>query len=465
MSRVRPTKPVSVFYLIILLCLAAPLQKLHAQEDEYTTHIVKWYEDLNSIASTYGISAELIAEYNSLKDTRLERRQVLRIPKYPEKVRLKAREAADVKDDAPVTTEQDRTGDRPRHIMPAIPLESAGRHISIALSLPLHSNGKVNDSNYDFYSGALLAVRDLSDSGTAVDLHIFDTSEGLAGGWQINECQLCIGPLGLADMDTTLRRSGSSHTAFVSPLDSRTAILADKDCRFIQAPGSIGSQNDDVILWLREDLRPRDKVLVISESGSRPSAILSAISSSGIPFTSFSYDILEGRDVEPKLSSLMTTDGTNRIIIASDREAFVNDAVRNLGLAIHTKHEVILYSNSRIRSFETIDAESLHDVRLHVCTSYYIDYDAPEVRGFLMAYRAVFGAEPGPFAFQGYDTVHYFASLIRDYGENWSDAICGSRGHAMQSDFLFKKSQGYLNVAARRLIYDSEYRINYLKQN
>lgn len=482
MSRVSPTNGLSILSLVILLCFASPLQGLHAQESEYSTHIVKWYEDLYSIASDYGMSAEVIMAYNSLKEPKVERRQVLRIPKYPEKVDLRGVSIPQKPVPVPETATEpapevnripDNAAAAPAakepvslQAMPAVPLEDALSHLSIALSLPLHTRGQVNDSNYDFYSGALLAVRDLSAEGISIDLHVFDTSEGLAAPWKLNSCQLCIGPLGRADMDSTMRRCSSQNTVFVSPLDSRTAVLSGADGRFVQAPSGIEAQTEDVVEWVREDLGVSDRVLVISEAGVQPSSLMSVLSGSGIHFTHFSYDIVQGRSIGPKIAEKMTSEGVNRVLVASDKEAFVNDVVRNLKLCMHSRHEVILYSTSKIRSYETIDAETLHGLHLHVSTSYYIDYDAPEVCRFLMAYRALYGAEPGPFAFQGYDTVHTFASVIASYGDSWGEALqAGGRRHALQSDFLFMKSNGYTNKATRRLVYDDGYIVNYLKKD
>ena len=56
------------------------------------------------------------------------------------------------------------------------------------------------------------------------------------------------------------------------------------------------------------------------------------------------------------------------------------------------RDNVVLYSISKIRSFDTIEVEYLHNANLHVSISYFVDYDSPAVQRFLMKYRAIIPA-------------------------------------------------------------------------
>ena len=50
--------------------------------------------------------------------------------------------------------------------------------IRIGLALPLQaSSQKPSDNFLDFYSGALMALRDLGNSGVKVDLQVYDTAD------------------------------------------------------------------------------------------------------------------------------------------------------------------------------------------------------------------------------------------------------------------------------------------------
>ena len=87
---------------------------------------------------------------------------------------------------------------------------------------------------------------------------------------------------------------------------------------------------------------------MITEKGARQTGIVNimkeALDSSSLAYQTFSYSILEGRDVTEALTGLMSEEGKNRIVIASESEAFVNDVVRNLNLLIYNNLDIVLYA-------------------------------------------------------------------------------------------------------------------------
>ena len=223
-----------------------------------------------------------------------------------------------------------------------------------------------------------------------------------------------------------------------------------------------------MIGWMKEDTTPSDKIILITEKGARQTELHSqmkaAIDSTGLSYRTFSYSILEGRDVLEPLMNLMTMNGANRVIIASESEAFVNDVVRNLNLLEYQKYTVILYSPSKIRNFETIDVENIHNTELHTSLAYYINYDDPKVKSFLMKYRALFNTEPTQFAFQGYDIASYFIDLVYRYGDNWVNMIAADKQKMLQSTFNFIKTPegGYINNGVKKIIYESGWTVKEL---
>jgi hypothetical protein len=210
-------------------------------------------------------------------------------------------------------------------------------------------------------------------------------------------------------------------------------------------------------------------VLVISEEGGNNQEITAMVDTllqiAAIPHTMFSYGLLRGRRVADELKNL-GGEGTMRVIITSDSEAFVTDAVRNLVLLqSHHKNDVVLYSSSKIRNFTRIEVESLHKLNLHAAVSYHIDYDSPAVRDFVMAYRALFNCEPTQFSFQGYDIATFFIRSCSEGGNRWFrrlTAVPSTR--TLQTDFLLSREDegGLVNTAVRRVVYTPDYRITLL---
>lgn len=432
-------------------------------EDEFLIHTVRWYEDINDIAVKYGVSPELIIRINDLPSRKLKNRQKIRIPKDPS--RFLEQPAADESAEAPaeetgdeVEAVQEESGQRWRFPF------SFGRKNSVnaVLLLPMKSS-----TSMDFYSGFLMALKELGEMGTGTELSVYDVSGGTlpVSADRLAEADIVFGPIAPADLKRVLDLADGS-TVVVSPLDQKAASLASSYRNLVQAPASLAAQYDDLIRWIREDRAAGDKITVISERNGQQSDLLAAVLASGLEFTPFSYNILQGRNIVTSLGNVLSQTGVNRILIDSESEAFVNDVVRNLNLLIHSKYEIIVYSPSKIRSFDTIDVENLHNVSLHVSMSYAIDYDNPDIQKFLQAYRALFGTEPNQFAFQGYDLASYFIQACADHGNAWIDRLDElDRNTLFQANFRFREAGdgGYVNHGIRRAVYHPDFSIRYYR--
>ena len=282
---------------------------------------------------------------------------------------------------------------------------------------------------------------------------------------RLKASDFCIGPVNKDGISRVLELA-PEDTYIISPLDHRTSGLVAEHKNMIQAPTSQQVQYADLLDWIRKEKVSGDHVIVISESGVT-GPMTHAIENSGIPHTNYSYAILQGRNVANALTSIMTSTGTNRVIINSESEAFVNDAVRNLDMLVYRKFNVVLYSPSKIRSFETIDVDNLHNLKTRVSTAYYIDYESPAVRRFLLEYRALYNTEPTQFSFQGYDLAYFFIAMKTKFGKSWMEKVARLGNSAMmQTDFLFRESAdgGFINEGVRRIVYGPDYSVRIVRE-
>ena len=443
-----------------------------AQPGEYIIHTVKWYEDLDSIAKKYGVSKEAIMKANGMTSPQLSRKQKLRIPPA----------GTEITEDIPVVFEEEAAkaeedgGEKSKNIFETIGeaisekaeefLYSGKKDITAALIMPFNATKSPNENNLEFYSGVLMAARDLKAEGINVDLSVYDAVGGNipVTAEKLGSCDVVIGPISTADLSATLKVSPSG-TPIVSPLEPKAVELARAYGNLIQAPSSAENQSEDLVEWLAEEYRPGDRiVLLVEKNATRTAAanvIVEKMQESGLQYSTITYGPLEGRN----LSNSIESPGSGRsirLIVASESEAFVNDVVRNanrLALRNNRRDNVVLYSISKIRSFDTIEVEYLHNANLHVSISYFVDYDSPAVQRFLMRYRALFNAEPGPFAFQGYDTAYNFIKMCSKYGRRWPDKLDEEDMRGLQSNFSFDRRGGHVNKAVRRIVYGQDYSI------
>ena len=429
------------------------------------THTVKWYEDLDVIADKYGVSVEAIMNANGLTGRKLSKRQKLIIPEPGETV-----PAPEIIPDAPAAEEEAAAEETP--VEETVQTDTLltvedpwiftpKDEVQATLILPMKaSTDNVSRNNMDFYSGVLLAVRDLAESGISTELNVYDSSDSShpIASEDLDGSDIVIGPVSSGDLKRLLDTDRNPQMV-ISPLDPRAESLAQSHSNFIQVPTPQTVLYQDLMNWIREDTMPGDTLLLISEKGARQTdavvQMTQAADSSGMTFIPFSYSILEGRDITEPLTNLMTATGTNRVLIASDSEAFVNDVVRNLNILVYNKLNVVLYAPARIRNFETIEVENLHNTSLHVSLGYLIDYDSQQVKNFLLKYRALFNTEPTQYAFQGYDIATYFIGMCSRYGSGWTRKLGDTESQMLQSTFRYVpvENGGYVNNGVRRLVY------------
>lgn len=438
------------------------------------THTVKWYEDLDVIAEKYGVTVEAIMMVNNLTGRKLTKRQKLIIPEPGETVTpdlISPEPDPDMtKDEEKAVTAPEEPADTTVTEIPDMDpdwLFAPKDEVNVTLILPMKaSTESVSRNNMDFYSGVLLAVKDLADAGISTQLNVYDSSDETHPilSEDIDDSDLIIGPVSSTDLRMLLE-SDTDPRMVISPLDSRAEELAYRHSNFIQVPTPQMSQYKDIMNWIREDSMPGDTLIMIKEKTARQTEsvkqMIQAADSSGLTFIPFSYSILEGRDITEPLTNLMTATGTNRVVIASESEAFVNDVVRNLSILLYNKLNVVLYAPARIRNFETIEVENLHKTAAHISLGYLIDYDSQQVKNFLLKYRALYNTEPTQYAFQGYDIATYFIGMCGKYGSQWARKLDDGESQMLQSTFMFVPAEngGYVNQGIRRLVYGEDWSV------
>ena len=367
-------------------------------------------------------------------------------------------------DNVPPTIETIAVQDTTAKVDSSVFVLDIPERIKVAVVLPFTSS-RLSDNTVDFYSGLLLAARDLGNSGIALDIDAIDVRDSLTISTEsLSGHDIIIGPITSKDMQVVLGRCPEGKLV-ISPLDPQSAVLA-KDFPSIQAPTPTATQNEDIVRWAIEDMQPGDSLVLITSKGTPLSegsnCIVETLKASGVKYHTISYGILEGLQIQKAFEWHCSANGTTRYIVAADDESFVNDAVRNVNLMLFKKHDVALYAPSRIRSFNMIETEYLHSVNTHISAAYFTDFNDKNVSNFIMAYRALYNVEPNQFAFHGYDTMRFFVDIVRTYGRQWPKVLQDYSERGLQTDFRFKQEEGttgFINSAVRRVIYTPDYQI------
>ena len=448
---------------------AAPVKRT-SEDGNYTEHTVKWYEDIDDIARRYNVTVAEIMQLNGLTSKKLSTRQIIKIPVpdtpvAPVQEDKPAQEPAaqveePVAEPVPVVEEHKDTVTTPE---PVTPYASPKETVNLSLVLPIHASGKVSELNMDFYSGVLMAMKDFEEEGIKVNLDVYDLMAGIPPIDALVASDMVLGPVASRDIEAILQRV-EGKVPVISPLDQKASALAANYKNFIQAPTPADCQYNDLALWVKEESAPEDRIILITEKGgssaSAAVAIRSALAREQLTYEILNYAVIEGTGIPARLTEMMTKDGVNRIIAASESEAFIDDVVRNLGIMLGKGCKVVMYAPSKVRTFETIEPGAYHNVSLHISTSYFVDYNSPKVDSFVKSYRSLFNAEPSQFAFQGYDTARYFVGMCRRFGvPHWRSFLEIERGSGLHTDFIFDcdSSGNRQNKAVRRIIYEKDF--------
>ena len=468
---------------------AAPAAAQESASGDYTYYTTKWYETLDMIAARFNVSKEVLMACNGMKSEQLSRRQRLRIPTHPETVVIPGKpaqetaatepetlpepevetfpEVAQTTEEAPADTVQGLAGRLGLSLKDLFHRKRPDGRVSVGIILPFNAKGQLVHSSFDLYAGMLLAARDLGKAGIQADLTVIDSKDPATpvSAGRLEGFDLIIGPVAPDDLQEVLEQAPRT-TAVVSPLDPKAVELAATYPNFIQAPSPADAQYDDLVRWIRESFRSGDRILLITEKEAPPTPAAERLAQSGLDYATVEYATRESGAALERMRNLMPYNGTTHALIAADREGFVNDVVRNLTLLSLKGQDVIFYGPAKIRTYDIIEVENLHRVNAHLSCSYFIDYENPRIKDFLLSYRALFGAEPTQFAYQGYDIAWYF---IRNYATSERDRermtrLEDRRYTGLQSDFLITDdgSEGHVNRAVRRVVYGKDFTVSLL---
>ena len=168
----------------------------------------------------------------------------------------------------------------------------------------------------------------------------------------------------------------------------------------------------------------------------RLSEIRALLDNSLIPYRNFSYDVLRERG-NPNSKRTVILNPRNQIIIASQNEAFVSDALRNLHLLMaYDNIPVELFGLSRWRSFETLDLTALHQLQVMLPLSAYVDYTCRRLR-ICTELQDDLPRRTFPYAFQGYDVAYYFLNALYRLGPRFENCLDTLKLPGLQNGFWF----------------------------
>ena len=449
------------------------------EPQNYLTHKVKWYEDLDEIAEKYGVTPEEILAFNNIKKKRkVKTGMELKIPIKQKSEPYIAETDPSGKTDNPETDPEPVETDTtitPEYTYDnyTMPVVDKTKTRTITLLLPLNSEGKANANYMDFYSGALMALEQIKRDGGNIHLNVIDYASdnltSIAESGKIEESDMIIGPIRYDALKEFMTVANRLRIPVISPLDAAADSLLEESPYLFQAALSKKRQAEAMAEMIAEKYRTCQNPNVI--------LVYNSESSMG-PLGDMLKTALEERGIYVDNAggigalSYMRRDRENVVVILTTAESYAAEALRNLDIKMIPPEKVVLFANSRWKGFETLDMNLYFKYNLQLCMPYNVDLDRNEVKQFIRRYRSLYNREPSANAFSGFDIVYLFCRNsvlgMREYAENPFNATATEymennllQHNMLQQKFKFVKypGGGWFNTAATQVSFNPDYTI------
>lgn len=450
---------------------------------KYKKHTVKWYENIYDVTQKYKVPLDALVELNELgENIVLKKRQVLLIPdkEYIKEFNRKKNEGLNntAKGDLPLTFPVDSTKNEvvaaedtltqnDRFIYP----QRLERSYKISIVLPFSG-----DNQMDFYAGALIAFKEFKKENEdksyklqVVNLNEYPSVQNMLLSGILDGSELVIGPIFEKELKPIASWAETNNVPLVSPLDPKAASLASSHRYFFQFPSDQNKLTQATYKCVEKDaLDHNDKPFIIYEKWTRHSKLvtgaINSFKNKGIAIDTLGYAILEGRGVDTVMLNKMDTTNVNTVFVVSENEAFVSDVLRNLHLAKgqNNKLEISLFGMPKWKNFEILELSYLHELNTHLCLQYHINYTDSLTKGFVEDFRYNFNTDPTQYAFQGYDIMKYFISVLDRYGRGFPAFIHLHNESLLQSNIRFEKADsesGFTNQGVKNVLYSGGWEI------
>ncbi|MBP5517156.1 MAG: LysM peptidoglycan-binding domain-containing protein [Bacteroidales bacterium] len=454
-------------------------QNTEYDPESFINHKVRWLENLDDIAEKYGVDKKDIMAFNNMKSESLRKIKRLKIPVKKAEPPYTTQPVDSLFTDNNPQIQTD-TPDNP-DILPddtdypkvySMPDIDASKARTIALLLPMNSNGKANANYMDFYSGALMAIEQIKRDGGSIKLNVLDYGEDISSvafSEKISEADLIIGPIRYQALKEIVPMANSLRIPIVSPLDAAADSLLGECPYLFQAALSTQRQVEALADMIIDEASkaPNPNIIIVystsSADASKAEMLKQVLEEKGASVTaSGSSGVL----------SAVRRDMDNIIVVQTYTEGLTAEILRQIDIKMIPPEKVTLFGTPKWKNFEALDMSLYFKYNTRICMPHNIDLNRQDVRQFIRAYRSLYNCEPKAYAFNGYDIVYFFCKAVlggmRECSEEPDNTIASDymQKNLLQLDMLQQKFRfvrnpegGWVNTAATKIYFNPDYSI------
>lgn len=463
-----------------------PINPIENPEDSIILHKVKRNETLYSLSQEYGVSIEKIKKANDGLVEGLKKGDTIRIPLKRKKIIQ------------PITTDIDSTDlvndtasiDTIKN--DAIVLKES-YNVVILLPFSFDKNKwtrakcpPIGDCPYypntltsmNMYNGMLMALDSISKAGANLNIFTFDTAKdtskvnAILRKDEVKNADIIIGPLfpnELKPVTVFAKKNKIQHiipvpvsnkalyrNPYVSKMTASTATQVVEMAKYVAQHHA----HQNVILMRNSDdkkdlyyfdlfKKTYNNAIDTMKVKMHDTILESYVNSRGIRLS----------PVEAKLLA----DTNNIIVVPSANVGYVSNFFTKLNSTANAhpylKYDYQLYGLDEWKDFETLDERYKNKFKLHYVAPGFIDFNAENVKDFIINYRGKYSTDPDKYTFAGFDAVYSSLKGLILYGDNFPAYYQNLSNKGYFTNMRFKQIEpgsGYENQAVK-IIYHNNF--------
>lgn len=406
-------------------------------------------QTLYSIAKAYNVTVDDITNLNILvKDNGLKVGQTIKIPAKKGPIVANAMAKPSVPAIPPSLAVKDSAMlNHLRAKCAAKATKKSEYHIGLFLPLDADSSkgGKATSSvALEFYEGALMAAGDFKDDSTKLIVHVYDTKndsvniKNILDNAEVKKLDLVIGPLFASGFQRVSAQMQRDSVVCVSPFSQTFKVIDGAPLSHKVTPTAItivdqcagyiaktyGNQN--VVLLSTNN--PKD----IGTMALYRDRLSNSMNAGGLIFKEHTISA-NGKIPE----SLFSSTSENLIIFPSSDQATVALIVAQLSDLTY-KYKIKLWGLNQWQTYDNLDLAKLSKVNLLFARTSFADKDNTAVADINKRCRNLYHTDASEYFYQGYDSMTYYAKMLKKYGRNLSPCLlCEGEVKGIQTNFKY----------------------------
>jgi hypothetical protein len=347
----------------------------------------------------------------------------------------------------PSYTEAAGTTEKPQHKMvraakkkqaPEYPLTTLKARYRVDVLAPLYLDDLVKGKSVKdkiperampgvaFYQGVNIAADSLKKAGFDIDIYIHDvasaneSAEELTGKNKMDSSDLIIGAVQSKDIAGLAEYAKKKHINFVSALSPADGGVAGNEYFTLMQP-SLKTHCE----WILADVikkYPGQKVsLLYRTSKDADYNAYKYITAGGADNINFWQLLCNTLPDKESLSPLFDTSKTN-IVIVSVLENGYADSLMKVLTSNFPGYRFDIYGMPSWFSIPNLHkAAAYPNLTINVTTPFDYDLSTPSGAYVSKHYKEDYGTRPGELVFRGYETMFWYANLLKQYGNIFND--------------------------------------------